>query len=384
MKILELEMENVRGIRNKIILTPNGENVVIHGPNGTGKSAVVDAIDFLFTGDISRLAGRGTRGMSLKDHGAHIDAKPKDAIVRAKVQIGGIDEPITLERKMSKPKDLICAEIEDEIFHETLEIAEKGQHVLSRGEILKYIAAEAGKRAEEIQAILDLSLIEDIRKAFVTLERDSHRALQHDKSNHEKSMSIIKTKLDIEEFSEAEVLKKANECRKILKGAALKSLEPEKLQDGISPPTRDAEKQVDPEHLKRALAAVDKLIEDKGQETYAAETRLRQAVKKLKEDEKLRKDLASKRLLDLGISLIDETGACPLCLTPWEAGKLEPFLKDRISKAKEAEEFGVIIGLKSGQCNIEAALGIKQALEDELFDVKKNCPHPAAKEGSLF
>ena len=35
-----------------------------------------------------------------------------------------------------------------------------------------------------------------------------------------------------------------------------------------------------------------------------------------------------------------------------------------ICEAKEAEEFGVIIGLKSGQCNIEAALGIKQALEE--------------------
>ena len=104
MRILELEMENVRGIRKKLVLTPNGENVVIHGPNGTGKSAVVDAIDFLFTGDISRLAGRGTRGMSLKDHGPHIDTKPKDAVVRAKVQIDGIDEPVTLERKMSKPK----------------------------------------------------------------------------------------------------------------------------------------------------------------------------------------------------------------------------------------------------------------------------------------
>jgi len=338
MKILELEMENVRGIKNMIVLKPNGDNVVIHGPNGTGKSAVVDAIDFLFTGEISRLAGRGTRGMSLKDHGPHIDTKPKDAVVRAKVQIDGIDEPVTLERKMLRPRHLICPEIEDEIFHETLEIAEKGQHVLSRGEILKFIAAEAGKRAEEIQAILDLKLVDDIRKTFVTLERDSQDTLQSDKSNHERSISFIETKLDIEKFSEAEVLKRINECRKTLKGVTLKSLEHEKLQDGISPPLRDEKDRVDPEYLKRALATVNKLIEEKGQETYEAEIGLRQTVKKLKEDEKLRKDLANKRLLELGISLIDETGACPLCLTPWEAGKLEPFLKERLSKAKEAEE----------------------------------------------
>jgi recombinational DNA repair ATPase RecF len=338
MKILELEMENVRGIRKKIILTPDGENVVIYGPNGTGKSAIVDAIDFLFTGDISRLSGRGSRGMSLKDHGSHVDAKPKDSVVKAEVQIDRIKAPIILERKMSKPNDLICPEIEDEIFHDTLDVAGKGQHVLSRGEILKYIAAEAGKRAEEIQAILDLSLAEDIRKAFVTIETSAYRTLQNDKSNHEKSISIIKTKLDLEEFSDEGVLKKVNECRTTLKGTGLESLEPGKLQDGISPPALDEKKQVDPEYLKRTLIAIDKLIEEKGQETYIAETGLRKAVKKLKEDEKLRKDLANKRLLEIGISLIDETGACPLCLTPWEKGKLEPFLKERLSKAKEAEE----------------------------------------------
>ena len=355
MKILELEMENVRGIRKKITLTPNGENVVIHGPNGTGKSAVVDAIDFLFTGDISRLTGRGTRGMSLKDHGSHVDAKPKDAVVKAKVQIDGIDEPITLERKMSKPKDLICPEIEDEIFHDTLDVAKKGQHVLSRGEILKYIAAEAGKRAEEIQAILGLSVVEDIRKTFGTIEREAYRTFQNDKATHEKSMSIIKTKLDLEEFSEAEVLKKVNECRKTLKGVALKTLEPEKLQDGISPPARDEKEQVDPEHLKRTLTAVDKLIEEKGQETYTAESELKLAVKKLKKDEKLRRELANKRLLEIGISLIDETGSCPLCLTPWEAGKLQPFLKDRLSKAKEAEETEKNIRTKATLVNTEVS-----------------------------
>ena len=106
MKLLELNISNVRGIRERITLTPSGENLVIHGPNGTGKSAVVDAIDFLFTGDISRLSGTGTRGMSLKEHGAHVDAKSNKAEVQAKIAIDGVQKPIILERKMSRPKEL--------------------------------------------------------------------------------------------------------------------------------------------------------------------------------------------------------------------------------------------------------------------------------------
>lgn len=337
MKILELKIKDVRGIRDEMHFEPNGENMVIFGPNGTGKSAVVDAIDFLFTGDISRLTGRGTRGMTLKEHGKHIDARSIDAFVMGKIQVNGID-PITIERRMSKPKELICHDDVDDAFKEALAIAENGQHVLSRSEILKYIAAEAGKRAEEIQAILNLNKIEEIRKAFVTIKREADKTLQTDRVYYEKSISSVKTVFGLEEFSEPEVLKKVNECRATLKGEPNNSLETEKLKDGISPRAQDEKDKVYPDQLKNTLGAAKKLINEKGSEVFETEKDLRKTVKVLKEDEKLKRDLSNKKLLDLGISLIDESGSCPLCLTKWQPGKLEEFLKQRISTAKEAVE----------------------------------------------
>lgn len=337
MKIFELEIKDVRGIRDEIFFEPNGENLVIFGPNGTGKSAVVDAIDFLFTGDISRLTGRGTKGMTLKEHGKHIDARSRDAFVRGKIQVNGID-PITIERRMSKPKELICPDDVDDAFKEALTIAENGQHVLSRSEILKYIAAEAGKRAEEIQAILNLNKIEEIRKAFVTIKRKSDKTLQTDRANYEKSISSVKTVFGLEEFSEPEVLEKVNERRATLKGGPIDSLEIEKLKDEISPRTQDEKYKVYPDQVKNTLADAKKLINEKGPEVFKTEKKLRKTVKILKEDEKLKRDLSNKKLLGLGISLIDESGFCPLCLTKWQPGKLEEFLKQRVSTAKEAVE----------------------------------------------
>jgi recombinational DNA repair ATPase RecF len=41
MKLLELEIHNIRGIRH-LLLKPDGKNLVVWGPNGSGKSAVVD------------------------------------------------------------------------------------------------------------------------------------------------------------------------------------------------------------------------------------------------------------------------------------------------------------------------------------------------------
>ena len=59
-KIMEL-----RGIR-ELQLTPQRESFVISEPNGSGKSGVVDAIQFGLTGEISRLSGKGTGGLSVQ------------------------------------------------------------------------------------------------------------------------------------------------------------------------------------------------------------------------------------------------------------------------------------------------------------------------------
>lgn len=60
MKVESIAIKNVRGLVD-FSFAPKGKNVVVSGPNASGKSALVDAIDFLFTGKISHLVGEGTR-----------------------------------------------------------------------------------------------------------------------------------------------------------------------------------------------------------------------------------------------------------------------------------------------------------------------------------
>ena len=105
MKLLTLEIKNLRGIK-LLSLAPQGNNLVIWGPNGSGKSAVVDAIDFLLTGQIPRLVGEGTGGISLKGHGPHIDHLPEHAVVRATFNIPGVDGTVELRRSIGAPDSL--------------------------------------------------------------------------------------------------------------------------------------------------------------------------------------------------------------------------------------------------------------------------------------
>ena len=92
MKIIDFEIKNIRGLK-ELKLNSYGRNIVVWGTNGSGKSAVVDSLDFLLTGKMTRLIGSGTGGITLKRHGAHIDCTDlSQAFVKATVRIDGYKE----------------------------------------------------------------------------------------------------------------------------------------------------------------------------------------------------------------------------------------------------------------------------------------------------
>jgi DNA repair exonuclease SbcCD ATPase subunit len=129
MRLIELEIEYVRGITHAL-LKPSGQNFVVSGPNGSGKSAVVDAIDFLMTGEITRLTGKGTGGITLAKHGPHIDHNPEEAKVRALIRVNGVDNSFEISRCMAHPKQLQCPEEYRSTIEPVITLAKRGQHVL--------------------------------------------------------------------------------------------------------------------------------------------------------------------------------------------------------------------------------------------------------------
>jgi len=106
MKINKLTINELRGIR-ELELNPHSKTVLIQGENGTGKSGVIDAVDFLFTGSISRISGAGTQGITLDKHGKHISCKDKDKCwVEASVQLSD-GSLATVRRQLNDPEQLI-------------------------------------------------------------------------------------------------------------------------------------------------------------------------------------------------------------------------------------------------------------------------------------
>jgi DNA repair exonuclease SbcCD ATPase subunit len=103
-KLETAHIEEVRGIR-KLDIDFRKETFAISGPNGSGKSGVIDAIEFGLTGQIGRLMGRGTKGLSLAEHGPHVDKTkfPDAAFVELKVFISALGKSAKITRKVSAP-----------------------------------------------------------------------------------------------------------------------------------------------------------------------------------------------------------------------------------------------------------------------------------------
>jgi len=337
MRLIELDIHNVRGIL-QLTLEPDGKNLVIWGPNGSGKSAVVDAIDFLLTGRISRLLGKGTGAITLSEHGPHIDHKPEEATVRAIVELPGVATPVEIERHMGDPRTLKYDKAVKDHLEPILDLAGRGHHVLTRRDILRYIAAEAGTRAQEVQALLNVIELEDIRKALVKTLNSLKAECKSAERSVDTAKSAVNATLEEETYREETVLQFVNERRKIWGGKPISELRLEDLKKDLVPPASlPSDRVVNIAIFEQDVKNLHSVISSENQLNIARDDqKLRALTAIIRTDAQLQRELARRQLTQLGISLIDESGSCPLCDKPWRPGELREYLEDRLKTAEQA------------------------------------------------
>src|ERR1700722_4989764 len=132
-KLESVHIEEVRGIR-KLDLNFAQEKFAISGPNGCGKSGVIDAIEFGLTGQMGRLTGRGTKGLSVSEHGPHVDRVkfPGAAFVELKIYLTELRKSATITRKVSSPNKPTIVPDDADVKAAIAEIADHPEITLSR------------------------------------------------------------------------------------------------------------------------------------------------------------------------------------------------------------------------------------------------------------
>ena len=142
LKFKSIEIKSFRGIKD-LTLDLNDKSLVICGPNGTGKSSIAQAFEFLFTNDISALSS--IRG---KTHIIHKGDDKNDLLVKATIG----DKSI--ERTYGSVDFGEFSELEDDF--------KNGSFILNRKKLLTFIDTRAGDRYDEIANLISYDKYDDI------------------------------------------------------------------------------------------------------------------------------------------------------------------------------------------------------------------------------
>ncbi|WP_339830521.1 AAA family ATPase [uncultured Parvibaculum sp.] len=377
-RIKTIHIEEFRGIR-ELDLDLRGENFGICGPNGTGKSGVVDAIEFCLTGNVTRLSGQGQGELSVKGHAPHVDMRgnPDKAKVTITATVPALKKDVKITRSVKSPSNVTIEPADPAIDAIIKELKSHPEFALSRREIVKYIITPPAQRSTDVQTLLRLDHVGDLRRALMSYANKCKREAEEDERARLRAETDLKGALNLPELEREKVLEKANTQRNILGLPTLTELTPKtSFREGAAEEGKDAKKiGIAKDVALGDLAALTVAIQS-GESANLMEHRKNAlaALNKLKDDEKALSLARAHNLITVGLDLVIED-ACPLCDKPWNVNELREHLK---SKLLSAEEIGKL--LESLGTAIGVAIG---GIEDRIEEIRKAAGYAATLEPAV-
>ena len=374
-RIKTIDVQEFRGIR-ELKLDLGGENFGICGPNGTGKSGVVDAIEFCLTGTVTRLSGQGQGELSVKGHAPHVDQRehPDKAKVTITAAIPSLGKEVTVTRSVKNPRVVSIVPDDGQVKAVINELQSHPEFALSRREIAKYIVTPPAQRSTDVQNLLRLDHIGSLRKAFLSYANKCKRDADEAERARSGAERDLKQALGLHQLDRVELLKQANAQRGILGLAPIAELAPDtSFKEGAAAADANGKKPViAKETAIKDLSSLSAAIEagepaDLNEERQSAIV----ALEKLQEDEKALALARMHGFIAAGLEFVTAE-ACPLCDTPWDADELRAHLK---AKLMTAEEMGkalsnlgtsmnaIMGGLEARAASIRRAAGYAAALD---------------------
>lgn len=364
-KIKRINIHAFRGIPD-LELEIDGRSLLLRGENATGKSSIVEAIEFFFGGKVSTL--EGVRGLSLERHGPHVNFTPNDVRVEITFDPGNVSLYRTFVTEPSPSAPL------QEYFH----VTDKGTFILRRSHILGFIMSQPADRFRAIGIILGIEPLDNVELEMMRLRDDLESKAT---SMRTEINGLIRDLSDIigkDVTGVNEVLPTLNE---ILKDANLPLIE------SLEEVDRHAEKMLKSVRKADSLDKIRLLNDILGltKDPFVPEdmvdklSELNEKVGHLLQD-KVRVELSLVDMLETGRTVIEQEklGVCPLCEQTIDREILLEEINRRLatlrSLSDEASEIRRISGpiidnLKRILTKIEAAIPKAEQLA-ELIDEK--------------
>ncbi len=347
--VQELCIEEFRGIRT-LTLELAGKNFAISGPNGTGKSGIVDAIEFALTGTITRLTGEGTDNITVRAHAPHVDHRthPEISKVVLKAYIPALDKTVTIERTVESPSTPNIDSSDPAVIAIVKALEEHPEFALSRREIIKYVLTPPGARSKQIQALLRLERVEKVRQSFQgicnSLKTDARQIEQDLKQAETQLLRALR----IPQLSKEQILTEVNKRRQILHLDILGDLTKDtSLKAGIVS-LQKIETVTQKIVKKQALADLTVFAEkcEVAEQASIAKSRAEVVVilTKLVESPSLLRSLRREDFLRSGLELID-LDSCPFCGNEWDIPALQLHVQQSLEEAEQATKLRRDLGI---------------------------------------
>ena len=370
-----IHIEDFRGIK-ALDLDLGGGNIGICGPNGTGKSGVVDAIEFCLTGSLTRLSGQGQGELSIGKHAPHVDSRtqPEKAKVEITASIPSLGKDVTISRSVKTPKQVTIMPSGGPEAEIVKSLQAHPEFALSRREIAKYIITPPSQRSTDVQNLLRLDQIGDLRKALNTYNNKCRRDANDAAGTKRKAELELKTALGVTELKREFVLAKANEHRKVLGLPDLTELKPETIFNDAAEGEEEAGK---PPDLVKLVALADlkafteAAAKEEPEELASARTDALTSLNTLKEDSAALTLALQHGFITTGLEFVTED-ACPLCDTVWLSDDLRAHLNEKLLSI---EAIGKVLKELD-----TAFVAIEDAIKERLGDIRKMAGYAKALE----
>ena len=331
-RVQSITITEFRGIRH-LTLNLKGKNFAICGANGTGKSGVVDALEFALTGNVSRLSGEGTGDISIKQHAPHVDSKdtPSVACVKLQVTTPSLNKTATIERSPADPAFMRVTPKDPAIVGVLRQVAAHPEIVLSRRELIRYVLATPGKRSEEVQALLHLDLLGQVRTILQRIANKCNAQLRVLETASSDAQANLVRALGIHEFKTEELLAAANLRRATLGLPALTEFAvTTSLKEGMSvPPSGKPQRIPKAQALADIQVASDTLEEVATAATKALVAELVADLTALASDPTVTATAKREAFYSTGLDLL-EAEECPFCDTQWDIERLKSHILSKI------------------------------------------------------
>jgi recombinational DNA repair ATPase RecF len=319
--IRKIEVKAFRGLP-EFKLDLDGKSLLLRGDNGTGKSSVVQAFEFFFTGKVADL--EGVVRLSLAKHGPHVNYKQSDVEICVTFDPGAVRLKRTFSSAPSLP---VSAEELNQYFR----VMQKGKFILRRFEVLEFIITQPAERFRAIATMIGVDALDSIELEMKNLRDDFESRVNSTRSSITNLLREISGLAAKEVHSNDQILPALNERL---------------LRDGLPPLHSFAEAGKHAEEMlknvkgkggasktaellsKISSSLTEPVIsEDMGVKAVALESKVRELLEKRAKDQ-----MRLVGLLEAGKSIIAEgkLDRCPLCEQPISADEIIPKLQSRL------------------------------------------------------